>query len=134
MSALNPNYQDFFEARPALGRRVLAFVRGVPIGIWLAVVIALGFLVAAVAPGLIETQNPYSINLVDRLQSPSTAHLFGTDQLGRDNFSRVVAGTRQSLLIGFGATGLALLIALTLGLLAGMGGRWAMRASSAARS
>jgi peptide/nickel transport system permease protein len=130
MSALNPAYQDFVEARPALGRRVLAFIRSVPIGVWLAVVIALVFLVAAVAPGLIETQNPYSINLIARLQSPSAAHLLGTDQLGRDDFSRVVAGTGQSVLIGFGATGLALLIALTLGLLAGMGGRWADAAVS----
>jgi peptide/nickel transport system permease protein len=122
MSALNPAYQDFTESQPALGRRVLAFARSVPVGIWLAALIALIFLVAAVFPGLLESQNPYNVNLAARLQAPSVSHLFGTDPLGRDLFSRVVAGTSQSLLIGFGATALALAIALTLGLLAGLGG------------
>jgi peptide/nickel transport system permease protein len=122
---LNPAYQDFVDGRPALGRRVGAFVRSVPVGVWLAVVVVVMFVVAAVFPALIETQNPYNINLAATLRAPSTSHLFGTDQIGRDVFSRVVAGTRESMLIGFGATGLALLIALTIGLLAGLGGRWA---------
>jgi peptide/nickel transport system permease protein len=122
MSALNPAYHDFTEAQPPLGRRVFAFARSVPVGIWLASLIVLIFLVAAVFPGLLESQSPYSVNLAQRLQAPSASHLFGTDPLGRDVFSRVVGGTGQSLLIGFGATALALAISLTLGLLAGLGG------------
>jgi len=123
MSALNPAYDDFREQTPGLGRRALAFARSVPIGIWVAAIIVFVFVLAAVAPTLLESQNPYSLDLIGRLQAPSSAHFFGTDQLGRDVFSRVVAGARQSLLIGVGSTVLALILALILGMLAGLGGR-----------
>jgi peptide/nickel transport system permease protein len=123
MTALNPVYDDFREEERSAPAKVWAFVRSVPIGIWLAAAVLFVFALAAVAPGVLETSNPYATNLFDRLQSPSWTHLFGTDQIGRDMFSRVVAGTRESLLIGFGATALALLIALVVGLLAGLGGR-----------
>jgi len=123
MSTINPAYEDFRDETTALRKRLIAFARSVPIGIWVAAIIVLAFVVAAVAPGLLETQNPYSLDLVGRLAAPSGAHLFGTDQLGRDVFSRVVAGARQSLLIGVGSTLLALILALILGMLAGLGGR-----------
>jgi peptide/nickel transport system permease protein len=58
------------------------------------------------------------------LQTPSGAHLFGTDELGRDIFSRVIHGTRTSLVIGVGAALLAVLIGAPVGLTAGyLGGR-----------
>jgi peptide/nickel transport system permease protein len=123
MSAINPAYEDLRDETTTLAKRFVAFARSVPIGIWLAGLIVLVFVVAAVAPGLLETQNPYSLDLIGRLAPPSGAHLFGTDQLGRDVFSRVVAGARQSLLIGVGSTVLALILALALGMLAGLGGR-----------
>jgi peptide/nickel transport system permease protein len=124
MTALSPAYDDFGDERTSLPARVLAFVRSVPVGIWIAAFIAFLFLLAAIVPSLFEATSPYSTNLLARLQSPSTAHLFGTDQLGRDMFSRVVAGTRESLLIGFGATAFALLISLAVGMLAALGGRF----------
>jgi peptide/nickel transport system permease protein len=123
MSTLNPAYDDFSAESVSLSGRVWAFVRSVPSGVWIAAVIAFFFLLAAIAPTVLETTSPYNTNLLDRLQAPSTAHLFGTDQIGRDLYSRVVAGTRESLLIGFGATALALLVSLAIGLLAGLGGR-----------
>lgn len=58
-------------------------------------------------------------NLKDRLQPPSSNHLFGTDHLGRDILSRVIYGSRTSLLIGFSVVLLAILIGLPLGLIAG---------------
>jgi peptide/nickel transport system permease protein len=124
MSTLNPTYDDFRNEHGSWQVRALAFVRSVPVGIWIAAVILFLFVLAAIVPSLFESTDPYATNLLARLQSPSAAHLFGTDQLGRDMFSRVVAGTRESLLIGFGATALALLISLVVGLLAGLGGRF----------
>ena len=64
---------------------------------------------------------PYSyrgIHLDEALRPPSRSHLMGTDALGRDLLARVVHGASLSLLVGFGATGLALLIGVSLGALA----------------
>jgi peptide/nickel transport system permease protein len=55
---------------------------------------------------------------------PSTAHLLGTDDLGRDLLSRVIYGSRVSFVIGFASVGIALVIGGALGLLAGYAGGW----------
>jgi peptide/nickel transport system permease protein len=74
-----------------------------------------------------ETLAPYGPNEIaveDRLQAPSWAHPFGTDDLGRDIFSRVILGAGVSLRVGFLAVGIALLVGTLIGLLAGYYGRW----------
>lgn len=63
------------------------------------------------------------IDLTNRFSGPSSAHFFGTDDQGRDVFSRVIYGAQTSILIGFGAVALALLISTTLGVLTGYYGR-----------
>ncbi len=91
----------------------------------LYLVIAL-FLLAVFAPLII----PYPTHISDetntdnRLQPPSREHLFGTDELGRDIFSRVIFGTRISLNTAVMAVGLALLIGIPLGAIAGTVGGW----------
>ncbi|MGR2751704.1 ABC transporter permease [Agromyces arachidis] len=80
-------------------------------------------LVATVAPGLVQTQPPDAISASEAFMPPSTAHWFGTDESGRDVYSRVVAGTGTSLLIGVTATGIALVLGLVLGIVASFGGR-----------
>lgn len=83
----------------------------------------LGVLVlAAIAPQLIAHSDPLSIMPREAFQAPGWAHWFGTDQSGRDIFSRVIHGTRQSLLIGLAATALAISIGGVLGMLGGLGG------------
>jgi peptide/nickel transport system permease protein len=65
---------------------------------------------------------PYGINeinIADRLAPPSAAHWFGTDDLGRDVFSRVIVAARVSLQVGFIAVGFALVIGVPIGLVAG---------------
>ncbi|WP_431840753.1 ABC transporter permease [Gordonia hongkongensis] len=86
------------------------------------VVLAL-LLVAAVAPNLLTPYDPLAVDLDATLQPPSWAHPFGTDLSGRDLLSRVIAGTRQSLIIGLGAVALASVLAVLLGIAAGLSGR-----------
>ncbi|MCD0451738.1 ABC transporter permease [Actinocorallia sp. API 0066] len=79
--------------------------------------------VAFLWPGLIAPHSPDVADPVNALLPPGGGHLFGTDQLGRDTFSRVIYGTRPSLTIGIGATALAALAGSLLGVLALAGGR-----------
>jgi peptide/nickel transport system permease protein len=79
--------------------------------------VAVALLCAAAAP-LIVVHDPIRSSM-DLLQPPSPAHWFGTDELGRDVFSRVVYGTRTSLVIGAGAAAIAILIGAPIGLTAG---------------
>ncbi len=83
-----------------------------------ALVVAILVVVALSAP-VIAPRDPYAIDVNSILLPPSPAHLFGTDELGRDVFSRMVYGARVSLQVGFVAAGLATLVGVFLGALAG---------------
>jgi peptide/nickel transport system permease protein len=74
-------------------------------------------LVGVFAP-LLLTKDPTQVALAPPSQGPDAHYWFGVDRLGRDVFSRVIAGTRRSLIVGFGASGLALLVGGALGALA----------------
>jgi peptide/nickel transport system permease protein len=91
-------------------------------GITIVVMMAL----VAVFAQFIATHDPLEIDLSpeERLQSPSGKHLFGTDSLGRDVFSRMVFGSRISLSVGFIAVFISLVIGIFLGGLSGYYGRW----------
>src|SRR5579884_195747 len=78
---------------------------------------------AAFAPAL-APHNPTQINIVERLQSPSLAHPFGTDQFGRDIFSRIIWGARLTFFYAFIAVGLAGAVGVILGALAGNAPGW----------
>lgn len=82
---------------------------------------AIMFLLIAVAilADLISPYDPYAQNLRESLQQPSAAHWLGTDPLGRDILSRIIYGTRTSLAVGLVSVGIAALIGMFLGLLAG---------------
>jgi peptide/nickel transport system permease protein len=81
------------------------------------------FVVSLFAPWL-APYDPNSINLKEVLMPPSPGHLLGTDTLGRDVLSRIIFGSRVSLKVGFVAVGLATLIGLLVGALAGYYGGW----------
>ncbi len=80
--------------------------------------------VSALLAGVVAPYDPIALNIPDRLQSPSQAHLLGTDQLGRDLFSRVLHGGRVALGVALTAIGVALAVGIVLGMLAGFGPRW----------
>jgi peptide/nickel transport system permease protein len=86
-------------------------------------IVILLFAVSLLAP-VIAPYDPGSIDLKNILAPPSGQHWFGTDQLGRDVLSRMIWGARISLKVGFVATGLAILIGMILGAVAGYYGGW----------
>jgi peptide/nickel transport system permease protein len=88
----------------------------------LALVLAL-FAVALLAPWL-APYDPDFIDLQKVLMPPSGEHLLGTDVLGRDVLSRIIFGSRVSLLVGFVSVGIATLIGMLVGSLAGYYGGW----------
>jgi peptide/nickel transport system permease protein len=90
---------------------------GTPALVLGGVVVALA-VVAAAWPELLASQAPDAIDPLGALASPSGTHPFGTDQLGRDVYARVVHGARVSLMIGAGATGAAVAVGGLLGVLA----------------
>ena len=89
-----------------------------------AVLIALVLLLAVFAP-LIAPYGEAEQDVLARLQPPSAAHWFGTDELGRDVLSRILYGSRLSLAIGILPSVISLVIDIVLGLLAGYFGGWA---------
>ncbi|GAA2973948.1 ABC transporter permease [Actinokineospora diospyrosa] len=104
-------------------RREVGFALRRP-GLVLSVAVVVFVLLCAVAPELFTAQDPIAGVPAERLQGPSAAHLFGTDETGRDVFARVVHGAALSLR----ATTLAVLVSLVagaaLGLLAAGRGGW----------
>jgi ABC-type dipeptide/oligopeptide/nickel transport system permease subunit len=88
----------------------------------IAVVVIMGL--AAIAAPLIARHDPLAIDLANYLQKPSASHWLGTDVQGRDIWSRLVFGARVSLTVGLISQGIALLLGVSLGLLAGYYGRW----------
>ena len=118
IQTMKPRIKNFQESLYLLARNKLSLM---------ALIILIVLLLAALfAPAII----PYPEDLADathtaiKLQPPSAEHLMGTDELGRDIFSRVVYGARVSLSAALSAVGLALLIGIPLGAVAGSFGGW----------
>lgn len=106
------------QAQPNLLARVWQFARRKPLGA-IGGVIVLILVITAIFAGQIA---PYAYDVgkgVERLQGPSSRHLMGTDNLGRDMFSRIVYGARISVAVGFGAVLVGTGLATILGILSG---------------
>ena len=106
-----------------MGRRLLAQVMSTRAGAFGAAAVVLLLAVAIFSP-VFASHNPNAIVPLDRLQGPSAAHFFGTDQLGRDLYSRVVYGTR----IAIGVSVVVMSISLGIGIFLGIIAAYAPRA------
>lgn len=100
------------------GTTLVRFARRQPIGAFSAGVLVLLVFIAIFAD-VIAPYSPTRNNVGESLISPSTNHFFGTDQFGRDLFSRVIHGARISLYVGLGATFGAAACATILGAVSG---------------
>ncbi|RKN08432.1 ABC transporter permease [Streptomyces radicis] len=114
------------EREHAARARIGAALRGTARRPWLLLAaLYLGLVLAwTVAPGVFAHQDPLLTDASRGLRPPGAEHWFGTDNLGRDLYSRVVHGTRTSLVAGLLAVALALVVGSVLGALAGYLGGW----------
>jgi peptide/nickel transport system permease protein len=116
----DPNARD---ASERASRRIVAEVVRRP-GFLLAVLYVLLAIVSAFAPTLFTRTDPNATVPVDKLLPPSLAHLFGTDELGRDLFARMVNGSALSIEATLIAISIALGAGLLLGVVSGFAGRF----------
>lgn len=110
-------------ARGAEARRLLRFLARRP-GLVLSVVVIALVVAAAFWPALFTSRDPLLGVPADRFQAPGAGHWFGTDELGRDLYARVVHGAALSLKATLIAVGVAFLLGGAIGLVAGFVGRW----------
>lgn len=87
--------------------------------LWVAISIGIILLLTALFPDVFAPYDPNAISLGNSLQPPSAKHWLGTDQLGRDQLSRVIWGSRVSLVIAFSAVTLAGVVGGLFGIAAG---------------
>jgi peptide/nickel transport system permease protein len=111
---------DFVEIPPRVGGfrrfcRVFLSRKLVLFGL----VIIFGLVITAIFAPLIAPYNPYKQNLSEKLLQPSRDHFLGTDPIGRDTLSRIIYGSRTSIMVGIIAVGIASLVGTALGLIAG---------------
>jgi len=88
----------------------------------LALVLLVPIILLTIFAPILPIQKPLETNLRAMMQFPSIEHVFGTDKMGRDIFSRTLAGVQVSLLVGFSVAAIALLFGMVLGTLAGFYG------------
>ncbi|HHY34881.1 MAG TPA: ABC transporter permease [Firmicutes bacterium] len=86
--------------------------------------LVLVFVAIALAAPLLITQDPNDQNLAEILKPPGKEHFLGTDELGRDIWSRVIYGARVSLIIGIASVLVAIVVGVPLGAIAGYYGGW----------
>jgi peptide/nickel transport system permease protein len=87
-------------------------------------VIILIFIIIAIFAPILTPYDPYLPDLKARLSQPNLTHLLGTDSIGRDTLSRIIYGTRTSLMIGLIVVSVAAIVGMSLGLIAGYIGGW----------
>ncbi len=112
-------------AGPVMGRRGRTLRRALRSpSLIVGTTLVLLIVVAAVLAPWIAPFDPYEISLFDRSKAPSLTHLMGTDTFGRDVLSRVLWGSRLSLLMGLGAVAIGATLGVLLGLVSGYLGGW----------
>ncbi|MGI8700190.1 MAG: ABC transporter permease [Nocardioidaceae bacterium] len=99
-------------------RFVLRHSRSVQIGLTIVIVL---LLIGAFAP-VLTGYSPYNVDLSNTLQPPSRAHLLGTDELGRDELTRLFYAARVSMVVGLAAVAISNVLGVLFGLLAGYAG------------
>ena len=113
-----PNVQRVQNQLVILMRGIIAKINECPLVFFAASIVFLLVLIAIFAPA-ISPHDPLAVNMKENLQGLSQKHLMGTDQLGRDLFSRILYGTRISLSIAFATVTICVVLGVAVGSVAG---------------
>jgi len=105
-----------------LPEKLVLFLRN-PMGV-LGLTLVLLIIISAVFAPLFATHNPFTMDIANRLAGPSFDNFLGTDQLGRDTYTRVLYGGRVALQVAAIGVSVSLVVGLTLGMIAGYGPLW----------
>lgn len=123
VDAVPTGHADNLRPKRTLAQNLKRFARRKPMGAISAFILILLALTAIFAP-VLATHDPILQDGPGRLQAPSAEHWMGTDNLGRDVFSRVIFGARISLEVGFFAIGLGTVFGVSIGVVSGyLGGK-----------
>ena len=108
-----------------LYKGLFRFIRTKPLGAFGGTIVVI-LLLMALFPAVFATHNPNPTPppILDRLQGPSWSHWMGTDQQGRDVYSRIVFGARTSIVIGFLVVTISAMVASLIGTMSGYFGGW----------
>ncbi|MEA9985608.1 ABC transporter permease [Subtercola sp. RTI3] len=93
-------------------------------GLVVAILLVLFVIVSAAFPALFTHFDPYATAPADKLKAPSLTHLFGTDEIGRDLFTRVLYGSTLTIQATLAAVAIAVVVGLALGVVTGFLGGW----------
>ncbi len=118
--ALRPEVSTFGRIRG----NVFSFIRTKPLGTFGAFIVLILVAMAIVPQAFAFGIDPNRQVLAERLAGPSSGHIMGQDQHGRDVYARIVYGARNSILIGFGVVLISSSAALALGVISGYFGGW----------
>lgn len=104
-------------------RWVWNFVRTKPLGA-MGFLILVAFLLIGISAGQLQKTDPATFDVIKLLQPPDSQNWFGTDQFGRDIYSRIVHGSRIAMTVGLVAPLISMIIGTTVGLVSGYFGGW----------
>ena len=99
------------------------FLKKNPLAV-LGIVLLLAIIICCICAPLLTSYSPTKSSLREQLAPPSAKHPFGTDKLGRDIFSRILYGGRNTILIGFAVIVIAFVIGVLIGIFSGFMGGW----------
>jgi len=118
----NPMQEDTLPRINELRRFIrVMFSRGV---VMCGVIVVAAAILAAIFSPLVAPYDPHAQDLDSVLQQPNSKHLLGSDSLGRDTLSRIIYGTRITLVVGVGTVIIAASLGTVIGLIAGFFGGW----------
>ena len=111
------------ERQSRLGPNIKKFCARNPLGAAASLVLVI-MIILALGASFFATHHPYEIDGLQTFAAPSSLHFFGTDELGRDVYSRIIFGTRISLRVGFIAVGISIVVGTIVGAVSAYAGGW----------